>query len=629
MVVSRRVIVAVFACTLILGLLLISRFDPWLVFLRYAPHLDLFRYKPVDLDTDSNEHNRTWWKEAVVYEIYPASFKDSNNDGIGDIPGIVSKLDYLHDLGVDVIHICPHYQSPQVDMGYDISNYEQIHEPYGTLDDVQTLIDATHNRGMKIIFDLVINHSSNVHKWFQDSRSSKTSSKRDWYFWRPPKIDADGNRHPPNNWRSHFTVPAWTWDEATQEYYLHIYAPEMPDFNWENKETRDAIFNTSMIFWLKRGIDGFRIDTVNKYSKDVSFPDAKITNPKEETQPAWRLYNHGPRLHEFLGEMKTVFDQYGVMTVGELSSFPRSEDGVMEFVSSRTGPLNMVFNFDISDLGQERPPGLKGPIPFDIQPFKEELSRWQNFASNPEAWITLYLENHDAPRSLSRLGYDFSLEDQSRVGKMLAMIMATMTGTLFLYQGQAIGMSNMPLQWPIDEYKDIRSLNQYKRAQKRCGNDTQCLARARNDIWKGARDHARLPMQWNSGPNAGFTSEGVTPWMRVHDDWEKKNAEMQLGDPDSLLEFWKRIIKMRKEYKDLFIYGSYKLVESSTQDLFAFVKEGKGMKSLTVVNFSPNSCKWEAPSSLLGVKFKLLLGTAAGKDDVLNPWEGRVYLKTS
>ncbi|KUJ24483.1 glycoside hydrolase [Mollisia scopiformis] len=579
---------------------------------------------------NTKKRTQTWWKEAVVYEIYPASFKDSNDDGIGDIPGIVSKLDYLRDLGVDVIHICPHYQSPQVDMGYDISNYEEIHEPYGTVEDVQTLIDAAHGLGMKIIFDLVINHSSNMHKWFQESRSSKSSPKRDWYFWRPPKIDADGNRHPPNNWRSHFTVPAWTWDEVTQEYYLHIYAPEMPDFNWENKQTREAIYNTSITFWLKRGIDGFRIDTVNKYSKNVSFPDAEITNPKEETQPAWRHYNHGPRIHEFLGEMKDIFDQYSALTVGELSSFPRTKEGVMEFVSSRTGPLNMVFNFDISDLGQKRKPGQKGPVPFDVQPFKQEMSRWQTFASDPEGWITLYLENHDAPRSLSRFGRDFSLEDQTRVGKMLAMIMATMTGTLFLYQGQEIGMSNLPRSWPIDEYKDIRSVNMYKRAQQTCAGKPECLARARDDLWKTARDHARLPMQWNMGPNSGFTSEGVTPWMRVHDDWEQHNVELQLGNSSSLLEFWKRILKLRKEYKELFIYGAYKLVESQEEDLFIFVKEGPERKSLTVVNFSNSPKKWEGPSDILGVGSRLLLGTTGGKEgDVLNAWEGRVYLKSS
>jgi oligo-1,6-glucosidase len=614
------VAVAMIACTSIISLLLVQR---------YTPHFDLFPQKTTHTKIDGKEPVRAFWKEAVVYEIYPASFKDSNNDGIGDIPGIVSKLDYLRDLGVDVIHICPHYQSPQVDMGYDISNYEEIHEPYGTVEDVQALIDATHSRGMKIIFDLVINHSSNMHKWFQESRSSQNNSKRDWYFWRPPKFDTNGNRHPPNNWRSHFTVPAWTWDEATQEYYLHIYAPEMPDFNWENKETRQAIYDTAIIFWLKRGIDGFRIDTVNKYSKDTSFPDAEIINPKEETQPGWRFYNHGPRIYEFLTEMKSIFDQYGAMTVGELSSFPRSEEGVMEFVSSRNGPLNMVFNFDISDLGQKRKPGQKGPVPFEVQPFKTEMSRWQRFVSDPEAWITLYLENHDAPRSLSRFGHDFSLEDQIRVGKMLAMIMATMTGTLFLYQGQEIGMSNLPRQWPIDEYRDIRSLNKYERAQERCDGDSKCLASARDDIWKGARDHARLPIQWNGGPNAGFTSEGVTPWMRVHDDWEQHNVELQLGDSDSLLEFWKKILKLRKEYKDLFIYGSYKLLESTAEDIFIFVKEGQGLKSLTVVNFSPNRNEWEGPSSSLGVGSKLLLGTTDREDDnILRAWEGRVYMQS-
>jgi oligo-1,6-glucosidase len=478
----NRLIAIVTAASALLFILLLAQ--PFLLDFDLFPHQ---RILSLDMEKENGKHERKWWKEAVAYEIYPASFKDSNDDGIGDIPGIVSKLDYLRDLGVDVIHICPHYRSPQVDMGYDISDYEEVHRPYGTVENVQALIDATHAQGMKIIFDLVINHSSNLHKWFNESRSSKNNPRRGWYFWRPPKFDADGNRHPPNNWRSHFTGPAWTWDEITQEYYLHVYAPEMPDFNWENEETRRAIYNTSIIFWLERGIDGFRIDTVNKYSKDISFPDAKITDPGKETQSASRHYNHGPRIHEFLGEMKTIFDRYGVMTVGELSHLPRSEKGVMEFVSARTGPLNIVFQFDLSNLGQKRKGGQKGRANFEAKTFKKEMSRWQILASDPEAWVTLGLENHDAPRSNSRFDSDFTLEDQVRVGKMFAVIMATMTGTLFLYQGQEIGMTNLPRSWAAEEYKDVRSGNIYKQSQERCKGDSECLTSALADLWMTAR----------------------------------------------------------------------------------------------------------------------------------------------
>ncbi|KAE8449338.1 hypothetical protein EG329_008239 [Mollisiaceae sp. DMI_Dod_QoI] len=584
---------------------------------------NLFQQKIMSHNLGTEDHERKWWKEAVVYEIYPASFKDSNDDGIGDVPGIASKLDYLRDLGVDVIHICPHYQSPQIDMGYDVSNYEDIHRPYGTVEEVQALIDATHARGMKIVFDLVINHSSNMHKLFQESRSSKDNPKRDWYFWRPPKIDAEGNPHPPNNWRSHFTVPAWTWDEATQEYYLHIYAPEMPDFNWENEETRRAIYNTSIIFWLERGIDGFRIDTVNKYSKDISFPDAKITEPGEETQPAAKHYNNGPRIHEFLGEMKTIFDTYDAISIGELSNFPRLEDGVMKFISARTGQLNMVFNYNLGRLGEDQ----KDLLQFNATGFKKELSRWQIFAHNPDGWITNVLENHDAPRSISRFGSDASFEDQIQSGKALALILATLTGTVFLYQGQEIGMSNAPRSWPAEEFKDIRSVNLYKKAKERCKDDSECMATALDYIWSTARDHARLPMQWNSGPNAGFTSDGVAPWMRVNDDWESKNAEMQIGDPNSLLEFWKKVLKLRKEYKDLFVYGRYELVETEAENLFVFMKESSGLKSLTVVNMSGKPTKWKGPTPILGQHWRWLFGNTEGVENgKLSAWEGRVYL---
>jgi len=595
---------------------------------RYSLDYVLFHQTmPTDMVLD--EHERKWWKEAVIYEIYPASFKDSNDDGIGDIPGIVSKLDYLRDLGVDVVAICPHYQSPQVDMGYDVSDYNDIHRPYGTLEDVQTLINATHARGMRIVFDLVINHSSNLHKFFRESRSSKDNPKRDWYFWRPAKYDADGNRHPPNNWRSHFTVSAWTWDENTEEYYLHIYAPEMPDFNWENEECRRAIYQTAIIFWLEQGIDGFRIDTVNKYSKDISFPDAEIRDPGEETQPASRYYRNGPRIHEFLGEMRTIFDNYDAVTVGELSDFPRLETEVMKFISARAGQLNMVFNFDIVNLGQNRAK-RKGLAPFIVADFARELSRWQNFVSDTDAWTTIFFENHDNIRSISRFGSDASPEDQVRSGKMLAMIMATMTGTLFLYQGQEIGMTNAPRSWPAAEYKDIRSVNRWIQAQERCKDNQECLETALEDIWKDARDHARLPMQWDHGENAGFTSTGVTPWMRINDDWKENNAGRQTGDPNSLLEFWKKILQLRKDYKDLFIYGRYELLETDNVNLFVFMKEAHGIKSLTVVNMFGKKQKWGGPPSSFGPHYKLLLqNTEFAEEGVLSAWEGRLYLSSS
>lgn len=616
----------------VLGIVVIFLAVGFIIAERYFLDLDSIHQKTLSLGIPDQEQERKWWKEAVIYEIYPASFKDSNDDGVGDIPGIISKLDYLHDLGVDVIHICPHYQSPQVDMGYDISDYENVHRPYGTVGAVQALIDATHARDMKIIFDLVINHSSDLHAWFQESCSSKDNPKRDWYFWRPARWDEEGNRHPPNNWRSHFTVPAWTWDETTEEYYLHVYAPEMPDLNWENEETRRAIYNSSMIFWLERGIDGFRIDTVNKYSKDISFPDAIIKEPGEETQPASRYYNNGPRIHEFLGEMKDIFDRYGAVAVGELSHFPFTENGVLQFVSASSGQLNMVFNYALIGLGQKKEKGQKGRSPLDVPAFKEEMSRWQNFASDPDAWVTLFLENHDSPRSIFRFGSDGSIEEQVRSGKMIAILMATMTGTLFLYQGQELGMSNAPRSWPAEEFKDVRSVNMVKKAMGECKGDSTCLKKAMDELWETARDHARLPMQWDSGPNAGFTAEGVKPWMRVNDDWKTKNTEVQTGNPLSLLSFWKRMLRSRKEYKDLFIYGDYKAYSTEAAELFVFTKEAKGIRSLTVVNMSGKELGWEGAASILGEDCRLLMeniGGAGTRGEVLSAWEGRVYITGS
>ncbi|KAH8754044.1 glycoside hydrolase superfamily [Hyaloscypha finlandica] len=595
---------------------------------RYFLDLASIHQKVISLGVNNHDQARKWWKEAVIYEIYPASFKDSDGDGIGDIPGIISKLDYLHDLGVDVIHICSHYQSPQVDMGYDISDYEDVHRPYGTVEDVQALINATHTRGMKIIFDLVINHSSNQHKWFEESRSSKDNPKRDWYFWRPARWDAEGNRRPPNNWRSHFAAPAWTWDEKTEEYYLHIYAPEMPDFNWENEETREGIYNSSMIFWLERGIDGFRINIVNKYSKDIEFPDAPIVEPWEETQPASEFYNNGPRIHEYLGEMKNILDRYGALSVGELSHFPFTEEAMLQFASAGSGHLSMVSNYELLALGQTREKGQHSRSPFNALVFKKEMSRWQTFASDTDAWVTLFLENHDAPRSISRFGSDGSAEEEMRSGKMIAILLATMTGTLFLYQGQELGLANAPRSWSAEEFKDVRSVNMVRKAKEKCKHDSACLKKEIDEIWETARDHARLPMQWDSGPNAGFTNEGVTPWMRVNDDWKTKNVELQSGNSLSLLGFWKRMLRLRKEYKDLFVYGVYQSYATEAAELFVFTKVGSGKKSLTVVNMSGEEKRWEGASSILGEGCRILIeniGGGAQREEVLSAWEGRVY----
>lgn len=582
-------------------------------------------------DTDgmiytTTRKNRLWWKEAVVYEIYPASFKDSNNDGIGDIPGIVSKLDYLRDLGVDVIWVAPHYKSPQVDMGYDISDFEAIHEPYGTLEECQHLIDEVHKRGMRILFDLVINHTSDQHPWFQESRSSKTNAKRDWYVWRPPRYDSHGRRLPPNNWRSQFTVPAWTWDEKTQEYYLHVYAEEQPDLNWENEECRHAIYETAIRFWLRRGVDGFRIDTVNKYSKVSGLPDADISEPGEATQTAFDRYTNGPRIHEYLREMNGVFAEFGeIMTVGELPNTPDQKQ-VLEYISAQNKELDMVFNFDTVYLGTK--PGNRFiAVPFDNDDFKRELTKWQNVIDDGTAWTTVFLENHDQPRSVSRFASD-DPHWRGASAKMLSTVLCSLSGTLFLYQGQEIGMINAPLDWPVENYQCVRSKNYVADVRKRTHDHPGALAEARKALQRVARDHARVPMQWDSSPNAGFTGSGSRPWIPALASCRDINVADQLSRGDSVLGFWREMLSLRKRYLRLFVYGRFELIESPA-DLFVFTKYDveSGSTSMTVANLSAETREFpQVPAEIQFDSFKLIVGTAGGVQSKLQPFEARIYI---
>lgn len=578
-----------------------------------------------------HQQPRAWWKEGVVYQIYPASFKDSNNDGTGDIPGIISKLDYIRDLGIDIIWISPHYKSPQVDMGYDISDFEDIHEPYGSLEDCERLIGEIHARGMKVIFDLVINHTSDQHPWFLESKSSKTNPKRDWYFWRPPKFDQQGNRRRPNNWRSQFTKPAWTWDETTQEYYLHVYADGQPDLNWENEDCRRAVYDSAIRFWLERGVDGFRVDTANKYSKVRGLPDAPITEPDEETQLAMCHYANGPRIHEYLKEMKGVMSPFDVMTVGELPNTPDRAD-VLKYISASSGELDMVFNFDTVGLGQT--PGNRFlPIPFDNADFKYNLTKWQALPETTDAWTTVFLENHDQGRSVSRFASDLP-QFREASAKMLATVLASMTGTLFLYQGQEIGMINAPASWSERNYKCVRSVNYFNDVCERAGNDPAALEEARGNLQRVARDHARVPMQWDDSANAGFCADGVQPWMPVLESHVDINVSKQLGRQDSVLEYWRSLLKLRKRLSALFVYGKFTLIEQH-KDLMMFLKadSGTGLRALTVANLSKARMSFdEEPHFPLDGAELLIHNRSSKLVDLdrgmsLEPFEARVYLR--
>jgi oligo-1,6-glucosidase len=584
-----------------------------------------------------------WWKDAVFYQVYPASFKDSNGDGWGDIPGLISKIDYLHQLGVDVVWLSPMFESPQKDMGYDISDYQAVYPRYGTLEDVDQLTEACHSRGMKLILDLVVNHTSDQHPWFKEAQSSKTNPKRDWYFWKPPRYDSAGNRSPPTNWRGYFAGSTWTWDEQTQEYYLNLYGPFQPDLNWENADCRAAIYEEAMRFWLDRGIDGFRIDTVNKYSKRIDFPDAPVTCPTVPHQPAPEMWCNGPRIHEFIHEMQTqVLAPYKAVSVGELSNTPLPGQ-VLPYVSAAARELDMVFEFSMIRLGTGNLfHGKYIYQPFPLSVLKQHVATWQTFIEGTDGWHTVFCENHDNGRAVSRFGDDSTPELWEASAKVIALWQATLTGTLFLYQGQEIGMRNMPTGWGIEEYKDVESLGFYNEAVQ--SRDDERVRGTLHGLRILARDHSRLPFQWDDSPNAGFTGAGVTPWMKVHDQYRELNAASQLEDAESVLRFYGKALRLRKEYRDIFIHGTFRLLAPEDEALFMYVKEsdvevntgGEGgkRKALVVMNFTRYAQQCPDISDALGCctgEERLLVSTlrsgkSALESDRLKPWEGRVYL---
>lgn len=558
-----------------------------------------------------------WWKDASVYQIWPASYKDSNGDGVGDIPGIISTLDYVKDLGIDVIWLSPMYDSPQDDMGYDISDYESVYPKYGTLEDMDTLISEVHSRGMKLILDLVINHTSSAHKWFEESRSSKTNPKRDWYIWKPAKYDADGNRKPPTNWRSHFSQSAWTYDEKTDEYYLHLFAKSQPDLNWENPETRNAIYDSALSFWFKKGIDGFRIDTAGMYSKVQTFQDAPIVIPGQDIQPCGMYFNNGPRIHEFHKEMfEKVTSKYDAMTVGEVGKSTRED--ALSFVSAKEKEMNMMFLFDVVELGASPSDRFKD-LGWTLTDLKDAVNSMSSFIKGTDAWSTCFFENHDQPRSITRFG-NASPEFLFKSGKMLATLLTSLTGTLFIYQGQEIGMTNVPQDWDIKEYLDLNSFQYYDLCTKVQGvTDTKALMKSINAV---ARDNARTPVQWDDSEYAGFST--AKPWMRVNENYKLVNAKSQISDPNSLYNFYKKALQVRKAYKDVFIYGDLEIVDYENQQVFSFLKTKDGKTAYVVLNFTDK----EQPFTPIEGELELVLSNVEKPEGTtLTPYESRVYIK--
>ncbi|CRL20727.1 Glycogen debranching enzyme GlgX [Penicillium camemberti] len=565
--------------------------------------------------TPANSNHRAWWKESSVYQIWPASFKDSNDDGVGDIPGIISELDYIKNLAVDIVWLCPSYKSPQVDMGYDISDYYSIADEYGTVEDVEKLIAGCHERGMKLLMDLVVNHTSDQHEWFKQSRSSKDNEYRNWYVWKPATYDEQGNRQPPNNWVSHFQGSVWEWDELTQEYYLHLYAVEQPDLNWEHPPVRKAVHDI-MRFWLDKGCDGFRMDVINFISKEQSFPDGPIKDPRTPWQWGDKWYANGPRLHEYLADLGKILKEYNAFSVGEMP-FVTDEKEVLRAVQFDRNELNMIFNFEHVDIDHGKYDKFE-PGSWKLTDLKDFFERWQTFMYDNDGWNALYWENHDQPRSIDR--YTNASEEYRLVAsKMLATALALQAGTPFVYQGQELGTRNVPKSWGIEEYKDIDCLNHWKRIPK---GDTAAQAIALQEYQKKSRDNGRTPVQWSAAENAGFTGPGVKPWMSVNTDYVRINAEAEVKDPNSTYHYWATVLKLRKQYLDIFVYGDFTLLDKPNQEVFAYTRQYEDQKALVVCHWTEKTLEWDAASNGITSIKKVLLNTYEGVEEASQRFSG-------
>ena len=553
-------------------------------------------------DLGGNNLKRIWWKEAVAYQIYPRSFMDSNGDGIGDIQGVISKLDYLKELGIDVIWICPIYSSPNDDNGYDISDYQGIMEEFGTMEDFDQLLNEVHNRGMKLIMDLVINHTSDEHPWFIESRSSKENPYRDYYIWHPGK---DGKE--PNNWESIFSGPAWEYDEETKEYYMHIFSRKQPDLNWENSKVRRELYDM-VNWWLDKGIDGFRVDAISHIKKIPGFPD--LPNPeKKKYVPSMKGHMNREGIQVFLEELKQeTFANYDIMTVGEANGV--SVDQADEWVGEENGKFNMIFQFEHLDLWGKSTSGS-----LDIHALKKTLTKWQT-GLDGRGWNALFLENHDQPRSVSTWGNDGDLRGKSAKG--LATMYFLMQGTPFIYQGQELGMTNVQFD-SIEDYNDVKDRNFYRTELE----DGKSHEEIMEIIWKNSRDNSRTPMQWNTAENAGFTTG--TPWLKVNPNYTEINVEESLQDPNSILHFYKKLIELRKENETL-IYGSYHLILEDHEQIYAFTRTFEGETFVILVNLFAEEAEFTLPEKLQAKQAELFLSNyPETTKPTLRPYEARVY----
>jgi oligo-1,6-glucosidase len=561
-----------------------------------------------------NGYEPRWWKEAVVYQIYPRSFKDSNGDGIGDLPGITSKLDYLHKLGVNVIWLSPHFDSPNADNGYDIRDYRKVMKEFGDMADFDTMLAGIKQRHMRLIIDLVVNHTSDEHKWFVESRSSKTNPYRDFYIWRPGHTAPDGTRTPPNNYPSYFSGSAWTLDPKTDEYYLHYFAVKQPDLNWANPKVREEVFSL-MRFWLDKGVSGFRMDVIPLISKPTGLPDLTVEQLK--TPP--NAYANGPHLTEYLQQMdREVLAKYDDMSVGEATGTTLAQTN--ELVDDRRHELNMIFNFDAIKIGRAD----FGPSQLGAWSLPQLKAIYDAHATvlTKHDWDTVFLSNHDNPRIVSTFGDDSPAMRVSSA-KLFETMILTLRGTPFLFEGDELGMTNYPFK-TLADYDDIAVKNAYK-AEVETGKVSAADFLATTA--KVARDNARTPMQWDSSPEAGFTTS-THPWLAVNPNYNQINAAREESDPASVLNYMRALIKLRS-HTLAFVYGDFEDLDPDDAHVFAYYRTLGDEQYLVVENFSSNPVKYTLPKNLKAATLLLsdipLSREANASTLNLGPWESRIY----
>ena len=557
---------------------------------------------------------KRWWKESVVYQIYPRSFCDSNGDGIGDLNGITSKLDYLKELGVDVIWLSPVYKSPNDDNGYDISDYQDIMDEFGTMEDFDRMIATAHEKGIKIMMDLVVNHTSDEHKWFIESRKSTDNPYRDYYIWRPAKEDGSL----PNNWGSCFSGPAWEYDKTTDMYFLHLFSKKQPDLNWDNPVVRQEVFDM-MNWWLEKGVDGFRMDVISLISKEQ--PELPDKEPGINGYATFNVSANGPHVHEYLQEMRQkALNNADTITVGECSGVTLEE--AKKYARSDEKELNMVFQFEHMDVDSDEKAGKWTTRKMDLRDLKKILTRWQKGLQDI-AWNSLYWENHDQPRSVSRFGND-SDEYREISAKMLATCIHMMQGTPYVYQGEELGMTNCPFN-TLENFRDLESINAFHELTEQGKMTEEEMMAA---IGYKGRDNARTPMQWDDSANAGFSGADATPWIMVNPNYTKINAKDQVSREDSVFKYYQKLIRLRHE-SDLIVYGTYDLILDDDKDIYAYIRTLGDEKLIVYCNFSENTREVELPEEFTDGKILISNYNDAKVSEkiTLRPYEAIVIQK--